>query len=273
MNIQTLRQKLAAIPLAGIRAYETIGSTNDEALEWIDQGATDFSLVIADEQTKGRGRFDRKWVTRPGSSLAFSLILLPTEAEKEKISLFAPLCGIAIWQALNDRLNLTAEIKWPNDILINRQKCAGILVEAAWKESEMRGVVLGIGININPASIPPIEHQMFPPTCIETALGQPVDRFDLLAAVLTALQDWRPMLGSQAFFNYWQDHLAFIGEWVRIEQSPKPSIIGIVKGIDPDGCLLLTLPDGKEKAVSIGDVHLRLAEQPAEALEEDHHAG
>lgn len=273
MDITTLKNKLKDVPLTGLRAFDTIGSTNDEALEWVEQDAPDFSLVIADEQTKGRGRFDRKWVTKPGSSLAFSLILKPSEAEKEKIPLFAPLCGIAVWQALLDQFNLSAEIKWPNDILINRQKCAGILVEAAWKEDQMKGVVLGIGINISPSSIPPVEHQMFPPICIETALGEPVDRFDLLAAVLNAIHDWRPMLGSQAFFDYWQEHLAFKGEWVRIEQSPKPSIIGIVNGIDPDGCLILRLPDGKDKAISIGDVHLRLTEQPEGAFEEEKNAG
>lgn len=273
MDNNTLRRKLNRVPLSDLRAFDSIGSTNDEALEWVDQGAPDFSLVIADEQTKGRGRFDRKWVTKPGSSLAFSLILIPTEAEKEKISLFAPLCGIAVWQALWDQFNLTAEIKWPNDILLNRQKCAGILVEAAWKGNDIRGVVLGIGINISPASIPPMEHQMFPPICIETALGEPVDRLDLLAAVLNAIHEWRPLLGSQAFFNYWQEHLAFKGESVRIEQSPKPSIIGVVKGIDNTGRLLLTLPDGKEKAISIGDVHLRLDEQPEAELEEEKNAG
>ncbi len=267
MEIENLKQALNNIPVGELRAFDTIGSTNDEALAWADAGCPDFSLVIADEQTKGRGRFDRKWVTQPGTSLAFSLILHPTQPEIQHLPLFAPLCGVAIWQALHDRYHVQSQIKWPNDVLIERQKCAGILVEAAWTGSELKGVALGIGINIKPGSIPPSSDQLFPATYIEAATGQPVDRFELLASVLRSMIFWRKALGSQEFIHEWQSHLAFIGEQVAIVKSSKSSIIGIIKGIDPNGHLIITQAGNIDTAVEVGDVHLRLAEQSSASKE------
>jgi len=217
-----------------------------------------FSLVIADEQTSGRGRFNRKWITTPGSALAFSLILAPTPAEKENLPLLAPLCGVALWQALYQGYGLPVEIKWPNDLLIHRKKCAGILVEAAWTGADLKGVVLGIGINISERSVPPTEFQMFPASYLESATASPVDRYKLLASVLEAIRDWRPMLGKKDLITAWQDHLAFKNEWVTIVQSPKPSIMGLIKGIDPQGRLILKREDGSDVKIEVGDVHLRL---------------
>lgn len=267
MENEILKRALKNLPLGELRAFDTIGSTNDEALAWADAGCPDFSLVIADEQTKGRGRFDRKWVTRPGTSLAFSLILHPTQPEIGHLPLFAPLCGVAIWQALIDRYHVNSQIKWPNDVLIERQKCAGILVEAAWAGSELKSVILGIGINIKPGSTPPSTDQLFPATYIESATGQQIDRFEFLASVLQSLIHWRKVLGSQAFIHEWQSHLAFIGEPVEIVQSSKSSIIGIIKGIDPMGRLIITQAGNIETAIEVGDVHLRLAEQTSASKE------
>lgn len=269
MDIPSLKLALADIPLGGLQAFDTTGSTNDVALAWADAGCPDFSLVIADEQTKGRGRFERKWITRPGASLAFSLILSPTPAEVSILPLFAPLCGVAIWQALHDRYGIEAEIKWPNDILLHRQKCSGILVEAAWSGSLLKGVVLGIGINIRSDSIPLASDQMFPATYLESASSLPIDRFELLASVLQAILTWRSKLGSPEFFQTWQSHLAFWGEQVSIVQSPKPSIIGVIDGIDARGRLILKQPGDRRLFIEVGDVHLRLAEDPQQK-ENDH---
>ena len=263
MEINRLKQALATLPLGGLRSFDTIGSTNDEALAWADAGCQDFSLVIADEQTRGRGRFDRKWITLPGSSLAFSLVVKPSQREVSKLPLFAPLCGLAIWQALKELYDLNAEIKWPNDVLIDRRKCAGILVEAAWTGLSLNGIVLGIGINISREAVPPATDQLFQATCIEAAVGHPVDRFALLASVLRSIILWRDKLGSSEFFDTWQSHLAFLGESVKIVQSPKTSIIGVIKGIDSKGRLVLAQPGNIETIVEVGDVHLRPADLPS----------
>jgi BirA family transcriptional regulator, biotin operon repressor / biotin---[acetyl-CoA-carboxylase] ligase len=257
MDESSLKRLLIPNPVSEIRIFETIGSTNDYALEWADSGALDFSVVIADHQTKGRGRLNRKWVTNPGSSLAFSVILKPTEVENERLALFAPLAGLAIRETFESHLNLRAQIKWPNDVLINRKKCTGILVEAAWTGSDMSGVIIGIGINISNDSIPTPSNQLFNATSLENETHSKIDRFSVLAAVLRTIKAWRREFGTEYFFNEWKKHLAFMGEKVRIEQSEKPSIIGVVQGIDDNGRLVLSLEDNEVMCFEVGDVHLR----------------
>ncbi len=261
MDLKSLERSLINTPVTAFRAFDEIGSTNDEALTWLDQEASDFSLVIADLQTKGRGRFQRRWITLPGASLAFTVIFRLSEEEKQKpIALYAPLCGLAVWQALHDQLGLSPQIKWPNDILLERQKCCGILTEGAWLGDQLNGIVLGIGINITKDSLPiDAAVTQFPATWLEKHTQSKVDRFSLLSGVLNALSDWRGKLASPQFFKTWQDHLAFLGEQVKIEQIEKEPIIGSVKGIDSQGNLLLSLIDGQEKAIEVGDVHLRNA--------------
>jgi BirA family biotin operon repressor/biotin-[acetyl-CoA-carboxylase] ligase len=254
---KTLKIALAGTRVSELRYFESIGSTNDEALRWLSQGAPDFSLVVANEQTKGRGRFDRHWVTRPGSSLAFTLILTDTIPDPLRIPLYAPLAGIAVQEAVQNLLGLKAQIKWPNDVLFDRQKFCGILVEAAWHGSELQGIAMGIGINISPGSVPGLEHQGFPATCLEESYGRPIDRLELLREVIRSIGHWRDEIGSAAFMHRWQEHLAFKGEWVRIEHSEKASIMGRVNGIDQSGRLVLVEDDGIETRVEIGDVHLR----------------
>jgi BirA family biotin operon repressor/biotin-[acetyl-CoA-carboxylase] ligase len=260
MEINALNEILAVTPVREFRYFDSIGSTNDEALQWCDAGAADFSLVIAEEQTKGRGRFERRWVTHRGCALAFSLILQPSQEEKTRLAIFAPLCGLALRDTIETQLGLQAEIKWPNDVLLDRRKTAGILVEANWSGDKMSGIVLGIGINISRGSIPPVDSLQFPATCLENHCSNSVDRYLLLQGILNAIAAWRAELGSPAFFEAWQRNLAFKGEVVRIEDSQKTSIIGRVKGIDTRGHLVLTLDNGTEKDFEAGDVHLRPVE-------------
>jgi BirA family transcriptional regulator, biotin operon repressor / biotin---[acetyl-CoA-carboxylase] ligase len=257
MSEISLDQALTAAGIPEYRYFESISSTNDEALTWAEEGALDYSLVIADEQTQGKGRNQRRWVTIAGSSLAFSLILKPDTAEIDSLALFAPLCGLAVHDALFDLFGLQTEIKWPNDILLDRKKSCGILVEANWSAGQTKAVVLGIGVNISTASIPPSNGQLFPSTCLENVVGKNVDRYLVLQNILLQIKNWRPLLGGQRFFDHWQAHLAFKGERVMFVQSEKQSIIGIEKGIDRQGNLVLLFEDQKEMAFEVGDVHLR----------------
>jgi BirA family transcriptional regulator, biotin operon repressor / biotin---[acetyl-CoA-carboxylase] ligase len=96
MDEQTLRKALAGVPLADIRYFPSTDSTNTKALEWAQTGAKEYSLVIAEAQTAGRGRLNRSWVTTPGSSLAFSLILFPNAEETKRLALFSPLGALAV---------------------------------------------------------------------------------------------------------------------------------------------------------------------------------
>ncbi len=172
MNSQELQAALRDLPLGGFRFFESIGSTNDEALAWTSQAASDLSIVLADGQTNGRGRLGRKWFTPPQTALAFSLILRPTPAEIKYPSHVIGLGALALTDAIS-KLGLHTQIKWPNDVLINGKKTAGILVESTWTGEIVDAFVLGLGINVIRASVPPANQVFFPATSLETELSRP----------------------------------------------------------------------------------------------------
>src|SRR5215216_5094430 len=126
MNQQELKKSLSKLRLGDIKYFESIGSTNDEALAWAANDTPDLSLVVADEQTAGRGRLDRKWFTPKGTALAFSLLLRPMAEEKPFLTRIVGLAALAVAESLL-KLELNAQIKWPNDILTNGKKVCGIL--------------------------------------------------------------------------------------------------------------------------------------------------
>lgn len=258
MNTHSLETLLDGLPIPEIRYFDSIGSTNDEALAWTTAGAGDGCLVLADQQTQGRGRFQRRWITRPGAALAFSLILHPTPTEMKHVGFFSPLGAMAICRALEDHLALKPLIKWPNDVLLERKKVVGILVEASWMGSQLQGIVLGMGINIKAEAVPPAHELLFPAISVEEAAGKPVDREYLLQAILQNLFSLRAGMQGDAFRKEWEARPAFQGEWVRIEESGEAPITGQVMGIDPDGNLLLLDQAGRTATVAVGDLHLRL---------------
>jgi BirA family biotin operon repressor/biotin-[acetyl-CoA-carboxylase] ligase len=257
MDLNSLRKNLNGLPIADIRYFPSTGSTNEDALRWVSEGAKDSSLVIADQQTSGRGRLGRKWVTNPGSALAFTLILRLTKKEIDHLHLFSPMGALAVSETIRNYYNLQVQVKWPNDVLINRKKICGILAESQWSEGKHNGLVLGIGINISPASIPDRTELLFPATCLENECGYTVNREDFLRAVLDEFFQLRPMLGSTKYIQLWQEQLAFKNEVVRIENPEKHAVEGVVKGIDEKGNLRLLLADGSVAVFSIGDIKLR----------------
>ena len=256
MQTDRLHSVLVDLPVPAIRAFDTIGSTNNEALAWAEAGALDGALVIADRQTKGRGRLGRSWMTNPGAALAFSLVLRPTAAEQKNLGLFSPLAGLAVCLALQG-LGLPAEIKLPNDVLLARRKTCGILAESSWQAGQVHGVVVGIGINVAPESVPPADQVQFPATCVEEQLGRQLDRWELLHTVLASFFEWRSRLGSGEFLRAWEQRLAFKGEQVTLKNSGGGSFNGLLLGVNDQGNLRLRMDDGMEKLVSVGDVHLR----------------
>ena len=217
MNEHELRAALRDLPLGGFRFFESLGSTNDEALAWGSHNATDLSIVIADEQTNGRGRLGRKWFTPPKTALAFSLILRPTPGEIKNPTRVTGLGALALIDAIS-KLGLHAQIKWPNDVLINSKKAAGILVKSTWTGEKVEAFVLGMGVNVATASVPPSDQVLFPATSIETELGQEINRIEFLREILSALIAWRPKLGTDEFIKAWESSLAFRNEEIQLDQ-------------------------------------------------------
>ncbi len=255
MDEPTLRKILSDIPLGGLRTYQQVGSTNDIALAWAAEGAPDLALVVAEEQTSGRGRNHRRWFTPPGTALAFTLINRPSTTEEQSIPLFSGLGALAVCEALGLR-GLRPEIKWPNDVLLNRRKVCGILAEAVWLGDKVDAIILGIGVNVTPGALPPPEQLNFPATSIEAELGKSVDRLDLLRDILQALLYWRSLLSKDVFPTAWEKYLAFKGEQVEIRTDGVAARKGRVEGLEPDGSLRLRSSDGQVFTVQFGEVHL-----------------
>ena len=257
MQAADLLPYLRDLPLSIWRYYDSIGSTNDIALKWVQDGAPEMAMVVADNQTAGRGRFQRHWVTNPGAALAFSLVLRPDESELPFLSHFAALGAIAIHQALQEEWDLASQIKWPNDILLGGSKVAGILIENTWLGNQLQALVMGIGLNISPQSVPPADQVMFPATSLEGVLGYSVDRWAVLRSIILKLDSWRSRLGTPEFLKVWEDHMAYKGEWVRISGAGQSDQVGKIKGLMPSGSLILVNHAGEEFKVDAGDVSVR----------------
>jgi BirA family biotin operon repressor/biotin-[acetyl-CoA-carboxylase] ligase len=256
MNQNELKKALSKLALGDIRYFESIGSTNDEALAWAAADAPDLSLVIADEQTAGRGRLDRKWFTPKGTALAFSLILRPTASEKPHLSRTVGLAALAVAEALRSR-GLAAQIKWPNDVLINGRKMCGILTESVWSGDEVDCAVLGVGVNVLKESVPPAEDLLFPATSLEEELGQPPERVEVLSEILSAFLSLRPRLTSDDLVSLWQSLLAFQGKAVQIESNAAQPVAGRISGLNLDGSLQILNEHGEIVTVRFGDVRVR----------------
>jgi BirA family biotin operon repressor/biotin-[acetyl-CoA-carboxylase] ligase len=257
MNQNELKKALSKLPLGDVRYFDSIGSTNTEALAWATSGAKDLSLVIADEQTAGRGRLDRKWFTSRGTALAFSLILRPTKNEKPHLTRIVGLAALGVADALGIH-GLVSQIKWPNDVLLNGRKVAGILVESVWSGEEAECVVIGIGMNVLKGALPPADLLQFPATSLEESLGPLVERDKILHDVLAGIIALRPHIGTDSFLASWEKALAFRGEHVRVEDGSGNLITGKLLGLQADGSLRLGIQDGKSVTVRFGDVRLRL---------------
>jgi BirA family biotin operon repressor/biotin-[acetyl-CoA-carboxylase] ligase len=258
MNERGLQKKLSGLPLGRMRYFDSTGSTNDEALAWAAQGASDLSIVVADEQTAGRGRLKRKWFTPKGTALAFSLILRPSESDPPPFARNVGLGALALISACK-KTGLDAQIKWPNDVLLNRKKTAGILVESVWTGNALDAIVLGMGVNVLAASMPPADQVLFPVTSLESELGHPPDRADMLYAILSALLSWRPKLGTDEFLKAWEDTLAFRGEQVQIFKDDEAPLMGELLGLAHDGGLRLREANNNILTIQFGEIHLRPA--------------
>jgi len=250
---EALEAALKPLALGDWQYYPEVGSTNDLALDWARNGALDWSLVVADEQTAGRGRFERHWVTRPGVSLAMSLVIRPSAREASHLTRFTALAALGLVQALA-KMGLHAEIKWPNDVLLQEKKVAGVLVEAEWRGDEMEALVVGMGVNLKSGSVPDPAEVRFPSTSVEAAAGRAVNRWALLADILQSMQQARSYLCEEAFMEDWNAHLAFRDERVQFRLPTGVVERLLILGVVPDGRLSLIDEHGQKKAFNSGEI-------------------
>jgi len=249
-----LVHRLAGLRLAHpIYLYQQIGSTNDQARQLAEAGAPEGLLMVAEEQTAGRGRSGRVWLTPPGTALAFSLVLRPAlpAALSARLTMLA---GLATCEALEQAADVKAALKWPNDVLINGRKTAGILIETALSGEQLNYAVLGIGLNV---SWSPAPHEVeFPATCVQAEAGREVDRLTLLRALLARLEAWYPALADEALFTAWRARLTMLNQPVEL-RSEAGVVAGRAVDVAPDGALIVQTDSGETRRVLAGEVHLR----------------
>jgi BirA family transcriptional regulator, biotin operon repressor / biotin---[acetyl-CoA-carboxylase] ligase len=237
------------------------GSTNDDLLAAARAGAAEGAVLAAEHQTRGRGRQGRQWVSRAGSSLIFSVLLRPASVPPADRGWLPLLTGVAVARALGQVAGVDATLKWPNDVLADGAKLAGILAEQAGE-----AIVIGVGLNVAATrdELPPPGPGALPATSL-ALLGARADRGSLLIGILAELEDWyrrwtRPSPGDAEGSGLRAEYLscsATVGRAVRVELPGGTVLTGTASGIDPVGRLILDTAAGPA-AVSAGDViHVR----------------
>ncbi|MGQ9627581.1 MAG: biotin--[acetyl-CoA-carboxylase] ligase [Anaerolineae bacterium] len=241
-------------------SYRTVGSTNEEARRLAARGSPEGTLVIAEEQTAGRGRMGRKWLAPSGSSLLMSLVFRPSLAPNQAQRL-TMICSLAICEAITKLTGIEAEIKWPNDILIRGKKVGGILTELGIQREKVEYAIVGIGLNVNlrPDDLPEVSG---PITSLSYELGHPVSRLELLQAILESIEArYKRLQKGESPKREWEERLSTLHKYITVT-TPVEQVEGWAEEVDEDGTLILRLRDGRRRRIIAGDVTLRPPFEP-----------
>lgn len=236
-----------------ILQFDSIGSTNTEALEQARKGADEGLCIVAREQTAGRGRQGRNWVSGKDAGLYFSIVLRP-RVEIRFIPLVTLMTAVAVFDVLEE-LGLAPDIKWPNDLHVDGKKICGILAEMT-ETPKGRAVIVGIGINLNSSNYPPEIADTA--TSIEEETGHPANLENLLSSLTRYLARYCDILynpnGPEAVREAWAKRSSYhAGKEVRVT-LPDGVLIGVTRGIAEDGALMIETPGGSIETVHAGDV-------------------
>jgi BirA family biotin operon repressor/biotin-[acetyl-CoA-carboxylase] ligase len=255
-TVDSLRSALGERPF---RFYEQVHSTQDLAREWAmaDSDLPGGAVVIAEEQSAGRGRQGRVWVAPPGSAILCSIVVRP-QVRPEQLQRLTMVGGVAVAETLAPILPGRVALKWPNDVLIGGKKVCGILSEATWIGDQLAAVIVGIGINVRTdfAGTPLAEIA----TSLETEAGREVDRRAILARLLGQFDRWAGRVLDPALMERWQGWLGTLGRRVCVytdpRQQPSPFYVGVAERVDEDGALYVRLDSGEVRRVIAADVGL-----------------
>ncbi|MFD0316956.1 biotin--[acetyl-CoA-carboxylase] ligase [Streptomyces flavalbus] len=249
---------------SGVEVVRSTGSTNGDLVALASAGkVAEGAVLVAEEQTAGRGRLDRQWTAPARSGLFFSVFLRPTEVPVAHWGWLPLLTGVAVATGLSRAAGVDTALKWPNDLLVTvggeERKAGGILAERADD-----GVVIGVGVNVTlRADELPVPHA----GSLALAGAVSTDRDPLLRAVLRALEQWygtwRAVGGDASACGLQETYAAgcaTLGRPVRAELPGERAVVGEAVAVDGDGRLVLATEDGVREPVGAGDiVHLRPA--------------
>ncbi|MHA7579597.1 biotin--[acetyl-CoA-carboxylase] ligase [Paenibacillus vandeheii] len=232
-------------------------STQGDVQQMAEQGQSEGAVVLAEEQTGGRGRFGRKWFSPPGRGIWMSVLMRP-ELALQNTPQLTLLTGVAVCRAIRSYTGADAGIKWPNDLLIAGRKVCGILLESTVEDHEVRYCVAGIGVDVNfdskdyPEDLIPIA------TSLKMETGQTIDRTRLAAAILSELERLYFLYQKEGFgviSSLWEALSISMNREIKVA-NPQGIIEGIAMGLDPSGALIVEKPNGERVSVYSGEVSL-----------------
>lgn len=235
--------------------FPRLDSTNRLATDLARQGALEGTLVLADEQTTGRGRLGRRWLAPSGTSLLMSLVLYPSLAPREAPQL-TMLSSLAVAAAIEEVTGLEVHFKWPNDLLVGGKKAGGVLTETGIEGEHLEYAVVGIGLNVNYdiSQVPEIAPTA---TSLSQELGEDVSRLNLLGEVLLQIEErYQRLSEGESFHREWAARLDTLGKCVVVA-TPLETLEGWAEGMDADGALLLRQKGGEVARILAGDVRIK----------------
>ena len=218
-----------------ILCVDSCESTNDLAWKEALAGAPDGTAVFAEEQTRGRGRFGRVWTAPRGKGLLCSVVLRP-EIEVDRVPLMTAMAALAAADVVGDE----AQIRFPNDVMLDGKKIAGILVEARFISSRPDMFIVGVGLNVN----------AHPPDMNATSLGENVSRVVTARSLLEALDDWYGRLSGtlRDYRKAWRERSFILRKRVRVKQNGR-AVTGTVEDVDPMDGIVLRLESGHPRTI------------------------
>ncbi|MBC7908953.1 MAG: biotin--[acetyl-CoA-carboxylase] ligase [Pyrinomonadaceae bacterium] len=237
-----------------IQRYDSLPSTNTEAARQAALGVPEGLCIVAREQTEGRGRRARVWVSQADAGLYFSIVLRP-RVETRAWPLITLMAALAVADALSETCGLETDIKWPNDIYAGGRKVCGILAETV--ETELgRGAVVGIGINLKRGAFPPELRDVA--TSVEEELGSAPDLEALLRSLTSSIAQHYDALhqatGAEELLREWSRRSSYaVGMRVRVALENE-TLTGTTRGLASDGALRVETDAGEIRLVRAGDV-------------------
>jgi len=225
------------------------------AREEAEAGAPHGMTVVADEQTRGRGRRGRRWISPPGNAYA-TIILRPEPWDVRSLAMLAPL---AACEAIDALVDVRSSIKWPNDVLIGGRKVGGVLIDAHLAAASVDYALVGIGINVG---LDPSQHEEIREIATSLAVesGEEVSREEVLAMLLNRFESlYLAARRDDSVYEAWRARLETLGRQVRVQFGDHVDE-GLAEDVDGDGNLILRRADGSTTTVSAGDVTLAATE-------------
>ena len=235
-----------------IVTLERTVSAMDTAKQMLKEGAIEGTTIFAEEQTRGRGRTGREWFCKSGKGLLLTVVLRPA-IQPESSYILMVFTAVAIVQTIRDMFKLPVEIDWPNDIVINKKKLGGIIVETQDHTDQSKNYIVGIGINVNLKKHELPEEIGQPATSLTIEKEAFIDRTNFAKALLQNLDSWYLILKDERYehiVDKWQEFCMNIGRRVNVRNTRK-EFEGVFLGISKNGELILQLDDGRKKKFKV----------------------